>query len=630
MMWSMSGVALCCFAALCGAHPGHAPEPVGEWTFTPRYQLPREAVTDLGPWAELNEQARPDFEYDPAPVRFMGQMPTDRRTRLLEAEALSSDAFSAELWIVDHVNRPVAALLTAKGYGPGDDVSWGLGYADGVASLTVGPEPNRTVIEAPTRALRFQRHWRHVVGVYEAGTMTLYVNGAQVGSATSVTSSIAYPAAAQVELAAYLENEPFMELGNLVYSSAVWDRALGADAVRDRFGQYARAINDGRLFDDLFHFTAPPYLQNATTDGMTVLFETDRLTTAVLEWGESHDFSNAIGSTEPSRLHELRIEGLEPGTRYYYRVRAEDGLGRAVSAGPLTFKTAEPAGKPIAFAVIADTEGRPHVNNAVAQLIWDERPDFVVNCGDLTDAGRERHRWQWTHEYFPGMGALHARVPAYPVPGNGESDLVWYNHYHALPMGSGDEGYYTFRYGDAQFFMLDSNRRGDDFQRGGAQFDWLADELAASDATWKIVAHHHPVYTSDEDDYGDTFDGEPTTNGDPRVQRMTELYDEFGVDLVFYGHMHSYERTWPVRGGTVGHVGTRYIKVGGAGGNLEDFQPTRVDFKHKTYRGHHYTMVNIHGPVLEFIMYGLDGAIRDSFRLVKDGNGRTARVESGD
>jgi 3',5'-cyclic AMP phosphodiesterase CpdA len=282
-----------------------------------------------------------------------------------------------------------------------------------------------------------------------------------------------------------------------------------------------------------------------------------------------------------------------------------------LSSPALTFQTAVPEERPFAFAVMGDTESRPHVNNAIAQAIWGQRPNFVINVGDLTDGGQEPRRFEWTHEYFPGVGHLAARVPFFSLPGNGDSDLVWYKRYHSLP---GQENYYAVSYGNADFFILDSNRS---FAPGSEQYEWLARVLPASDATWKFAAHHHPAYSSDENDYGDTWSG-PSNYGDDNVRHLLPLYEENGVDMVFFGHLHTYERSWPIAGGgPVTEGGVIHVQTGGAGGHLEDAAPNRTPFMHTVYRGRHYCMLRIYGGRLEFEMIDMDGRLRDRLVIEK-------------
>lgn len=141
------------------------------------------------------------------------------------------------------------------------------------------------------------------------------------------------------------------------------------------------------------------------------------------------------------------------------------------------------------------------------------------------------------------MKPIAQRIPFYPVLGNHEENAQNYFDYMALPA---PEYRYTFRYGNTQFFMIDSNR---DISPGSEQFEWLKQELQQSQAVWKIACHHHPPYSSDEDDYGNLWKTRISTRGDLRARQLVALYEEFQVDIVWSGHIHSYERTWPIHQG---------------------------------------------------------------------------------
>ncbi len=346
---------------------------------------------------------------------------------------------------------------------------------------------------------------------------------------------------------------------------------------------------------------------------MPLTWETDRPASAILKYGTALPLDQEIRIAEAKNIHQTVVD-LVPGQRYFYQLEASDREGHTIRTDVLTAQMPPIHGEPLAFAVIGDTEGRPHINHQIAKQLWDQRPNLVLNVGDLTDGGQTEHKFEWNLEYFEGIGPLHGRIPVYPVAGNGESDLRWFSAYHRLP---NDGAYYSFKAGDAEFFMLDSNKSEEEFKPGGKQYEWLKSGLEASTAKWKFAAHHHPVYTSDEDDYGDSW-REDSYLGDPDVRPLEALYHQHGVDVVFYGHLHTYERTRPVRGGVVDHRnGVVYVQAGGAGGNLEDFAPTRSWFTAATMRGHHYLIFRLEGDVLYGTMHALDGSIRDQFELRK-------------
>lgn len=594
------------------AHEGHDHVPVGRWFFWPDYRLEGKAG-QFSPVLEAPPRAPFGLiDVEAPPLLLRGESPTERRSRLLPLERLPSRAFSVELWLVDHVNQPVGALVTVRGSDPNEAPGWALGYRERQVffSLRAGSEPGPLVLEvAVTNG--FKKYWRHVVATYDGDRARLYLNGEPVAEATA-GGTVALPRHPELEVAAYLRREPYMSLGNLVREVRVYDDDIGPSQVAARFAASRRLVEEGILFEDRLHFTAGPQLTRATRASMTLVWETDRPATAVVRYGSRVPYDHEVKLGDADRLRQAALQGLEPETRYFYEVSVRSADGQEMSSGPLTFKTAVREDSAFAFAVLGDTEARPHVNDRLAKAIWGDRPDFLVLVGDLTDGGQQHHKFEWNLEYFLGMNQLVGRVPVFPVPGNGESDLHWYRRYHAL---SQPGLAYSFRYGNAEFFMLDSNRP---LGPGSEQFTWLDRELGASRARWKFVCHHHPVYSSDDDDHGDTY-RETGGEGDANPRSAVPLYEKHGVDLVFYGHIHAYERTWPMAEGRVNlQRGVRYLQTGGGGGNLEDFAPTRNGFSTKLFRGYHYCLLNVHQDELRFQMFDADGRLRDQFELRKE------------
>ncbi|MGH1397367.1 MAG: metallophosphoesterase family protein [Trichormus sp.] len=105
--------------------------------------------------------------------------------------------------------------------------------------------------------------------------------------------------------------------------------------------------------------------------------------------------------------------------------------------------------------------------------------------------------------------------------------------------------YYTFRRDRVQFFALDTNNNAD-WQN---QLPWLEKELSNSNATWKVVFGHHPIYSSGV--YG---------NNQAFIKTFTPLFKKYGVQLYINGHEHSYERTRAIDG-------TTYLICGAGAGN---------------------------------------------------------------
>jgi 3',5'-cyclic AMP phosphodiesterase CpdA len=104
--------------------------------------------------------------------------------------------------------------------------------------------------------------------------------------------------------------------------------------------------------------------------------------------------------------------------------------------------------------------------------------------------------------------------------------------------------YYTRTLGDAQLFLLNSNRVND------RQTAWLEHQLAASSAIWKIVVFHHPPFTC----------GGHSGNQDVQ-KRWAPLFERYGVQLVLSGHDHNYQRF-------AARNGVTYVVDGGGAARL--------------------------------------------------------------
>lgn len=611
----LSGLAI---AGQAAAHPGH--DVIAEWSLVPEYTLPAQARNVIG---AMPEQPTPKIQalaFENEPMLLFGERPTERRRSIVAPELLVGGTFTAELWILDHVNQPAGVLATLReAEGRGDPV-WALAYHNDTLHLDVKRKGFAdSSITVTDKLPRFKNYWRHVVATHDGRAIRLYVNGRLAGELKVGALDIADDGPAlDLELAAYMQNEPYMDLENMLKFARISHAPAGEAEVASRFEVMRDCVTRGLLHPSMFHFNAGPYLHMATPTTINLTWETSSPATATISYYKPGWEPRTVTIAQPGEMQELTLEGLEPGQNYMYRVTAAAADGQTLDSGLLTFKTAELPGEnqPIRFAVLGDTEARPHINDRIAKLAWNERPDFALCVGDLTDGGQQDRKFEWNHEYFLGLNQLTSRVPMYPVPGNGESDLHWYSRYHKLPSEDAGEGYYTFTYGDIQFFMLDSNRS-DQFGPGGTQYAWLERELQRSTATWKIACHHHPTFTSDEDDYGNTFQGEPSPLGDANVQKIITLYETYGVDLVFFGHLHTYERSLPIKQGKPQAEGVTYIQCGGAGGNLEDFAPTPSWFSGKTHRGHHFVMVEQWAGSLDLRMVAADGAILDRVELRK-------------
>jgi 3',5'-cyclic AMP phosphodiesterase CpdA len=153
----------------------------------------------------------------------------------------------------------------------------------------------------------------------------------------------------------------------------------------------------------------------------------------------------------------------------------------------------------------------------------------------------------------------------------------------------GGQRYYTYATKNVRFFALDSNKV--DQQ----ELVWLDNALKSAPEEWKICYFHHPLY-SDGGTHGSSVD----------VRVLFEpLFLKYGVNVVFAGHDHIYERLTPQKG--------IYYFVEGAGGQLRKGDTKRSDMTAKAFdRDQSFMLVEIDRDVLSFEAVSRAGAIVDS------------------
>jgi hypothetical protein len=277
-----------------------------------------------------------------------------------------------------------------------------------------------------------------------------------------------------------------------------------------------------------------------------------------VEWGEGDALdqhtsgtSFTVGADAPYRVHELRLCGvLKPGTTYRYRVGGEGHWSPTY-----TFTTPGAPGSFDTFtmAIAGDSRGTYEDWRQVVAKMAAHDPDLYLFSGDMVNRGENAAEWL---AWWGATGDTFARKVIVPAHGNHEMLSAHYFAQFSLP---NNEQWFAIDYGSATIVSLnDTVTRGDDLTV--AEPAYLRQVFGASKAAWRVAMHHRAAYSACEA-HGSTM---------PVREAFAPVFDELGVDLVFAGHNHLYERSKPLRADQVVEPGkgTVYYVTGGAGAPL--------------------------------------------------------------
>ncbi len=396
--------------------------------------------------------------------------------------------------------------------------------------------------------------------------------------------------------------------------------------------QTSFALHDDARVRDVFRWTDHP--ANERPDQIVLTWNDDPRTTQTIQWrtsdrtrkgivryqkksdldkktgqpieveAKTQSLNTKLIANDPSvRRHSVTLTNLEPGTTYRYAVG--DGTPRNWS-GTAEFTTAPAGTPPFSFIYMGDAQTGLYRWGSLLRQAHGSTPDaaFYLIAGDIVNRGHERDDWD---TFFYNARGVFDRRTFIPVLGNHDclgGHPTLYLRFFDLPRNgppkAEKERVYSFEYSNALFVILDSNLEPE------GQVPWLEEQLANSQATWKFVSFHHPVYSSDPD------------RDNKKIRDLwAPIFEKHSVDFVLQGHDHAYLRTRPMKNGLPsesGH-GTTYI-VSVSGSKMYD------------QKQHHYTalgMTNvatyqvfqIAGPQLTYRAHDSNGQLRDQLMITK-------------
>ena len=354
---------------------------------------------------------------------------------------------------------------------------------------------------------------------------------------------------------------------------------------------FAISVNISAQQDNSAEFLVKPYLQlgkkpspqsiqllwHAPVSNDVWLAEYKNSNEAAWKKAEGQSSSTvAIKGITPFNVYSTTFNMLKPGAVFQYRVSKNGQVIFTSEAKSL--KSPEQSYR---IAISGDMGAGNNTSRRMAHEIYKAKPDMVAIAGDIVyNRGLVS---EYTTKFWPVYNKDNADTLGAPLlrstlfvaaVGNHDAltrdldrfpDALAYYHFWDQPLNGpdGKEGgslvpvllgsdankkafhdgvgdkyprmtNFSFDYGNAHWTVIDSDPYVD--WTDSTLRDWLAKDLAsASNATWRFVLYHHPCFNSSRAHYEQQ-----------QMRLIAPILEKGKVDIVFAGHVHNYQRTYPL------------------------------------------------------------------------------------
>lgn len=325
--------------------------------------------------------------------------------------------------------------------------------------------------------------------------------------------------------------------------------------------------------------TLGPYLQELTTDGVTVVFEhgipsvswlevREKGSTEAVQYfqtvnGRVKAYGQILGGTKNSALpvqnFAIRAEGLKPATTYEYRIKAHKVLSQS-SKGISTstafttiftsawteFTTQDPNQTEHHIFITSDMHNRPDTLVALLKHLDYKTCDRIIYNGDMISYMQHGSQEPYSGFINPSVNMFAQNKPFELVRGNHETRGDLSRHFmEYFPHKSGHI-YNAYRWGNLEIVLLDS---GEDKMDSSPEYYGMAafysyreemarwfEQLIQTDefrtAKYRIIICHFTMLLNN-DKPTDKFGGEPQL-----IELIRPLLDRCDIDMLISGHYH--------------------------------------------------------------------------------------------
>ena len=304
-------------------------------------------------------------------------------------------------------------------------------------------------------------------------------------------------------------------------------------------------------------FLAKPYLQNPASDGMSIMWITNKLCYSWVEYGEGDNLNLKAHETKDglvsayNRVNCVKLETLKPATRYSYKCVSKEitdfqpyklSYGESISSEVFSFTTPDPKADTASWLVMNDIHDRPGSFAHLVNLNGTDPYDFVFFNGDMFDY-QTNEQQIIDHMLAPCIESFASKTPFLFVRGNHETRGKFARELQSYFSNIDNQYYFSFQAGPVFNIVLDTGEDKEDTHpvyAGIVDFDgyrrkqahWLEKQMqstAFKKAKFRVVMMHIPHYYS-----GDA-------HGTLHCRELfAPLFDKYKIDLFIAGHTHKY------------------------------------------------------------------------------------------
>jgi predicted MPP superfamily phosphohydrolase len=274
-----------------------------------------------------------------------------------------------------------------------------------------------------------------------------------------------------------------------------------------------------------------------------------------LIWGTG-ETNSIMRESNTTKQHVFTLSNLNPDTDYWYQI--DDGARYEFSTPAVNENT-------LHFAVASDFHyGAGNArSDLTAQMLKEianptNKYDYLFSAGDLVNYGFSDAQWQTA---LQGLTPVISEIPTTLIAGNHDAlftGLKRYEYYcypQAMVASSSSPLWHRYDVGKVHFLCLNIEWSAECYT--AEQAAWLEEQLKSiPQDDWIIVMGHGFYYAS-----GAIVDGWKWYDNPETIKAITPIFEKYGVDMVFSGHVHQLE--------LLQQAGVTYVISGAFGGILD-------------------------------------------------------------